>query len=173
MNSRKQFDKRSSQWDRRTRDAHRDGVAAVEFAVIAPVFLILVLGMAEMSRALDVSANLSSAIREGGRLASMHHNGAVPSGWTTEQKVLEDIRNIITANGTDGDNVTLTLTHADGANQGQPFDLDDPNNEMQYFRITASVDYGDVSSFPIRYMKDATVSRSIVFRLGQASLIDN
>lgn len=148
----------------------RKGVAAVEFAVIAPVFMTLILGMAELSRALDVSTNLTSAVREGGRLASMHHNGAIPAGMTTEQKVINDIRNVLKANGIDGAKTTLAITHAEGNNEGQPFDLDSGDNYLKNFRISASIDYADVSVFPIRVMKDQTLQTAIVFRLGKADL---
>ncbi len=70
----------------------RTGAAAVEFAIVAPIFVTLIFGVAEMGRALDVSTNMTAALREGGRLASMHHNGLVPPGMTTEEKVLLDIR---------------------------------------------------------------------------------
>lgn len=150
----------------------RRGVAAVEFAVVAPVFMTLILGMAEMSRALDVSANLTSAVREGGRLASMHHNGVIPPGMTTEEKVLLDIRNVLKANGVNGAATTLTITHAEGNNAGQPFDLDDTDNYLKNFRISASVAYADVSVFPLRIMEGQTLSTSIVFRLGKSDLYE-
>lgn len=148
----------------------RSGVAAVEFALVAPIFITLILGTAEMGRALDVSTNLTAAVREGGRLASMHHNGMVPAGMTTNAKVIQDIRNVLTANGINGNKVTLTLTHPDGPQLGQEFDLDDPQNALGNFRITATVAYRDVSFFPLQIMSESTLRTSIVFRLGQASL---
>lgn len=156
----------------RTFSSKRQGVAAVEFAVVAPIFVTLILGMAELSRALDVSTNLISAVREGGRLASMHHNGAIPAGMTTEEKVIHDIRNVLKANGIDGAKTTLTITHAEGNNAGQDFDLDSEDNYLQNFRISASIAYSDVSMFPLRVMKNQTLSTSIVFRLGKSDLYE-
>lgn len=149
---------------------HRSGVAAVEFAVVAPVFFTLILGMAELSRALNVATNLTSAVREGGRLASMHHNGAIPAGMTTEEKVLLDIRNVLKANGINGGAATLSITHAEGTKAGQNFDLDDNANYLDYFRISAAISYSDVSVFPLRVMKNQTLETSIVFRLGKSDL---
>lgn len=154
------------------RSESRSGVAAVEFAVIAPIFMTLILGMAELSRALDVSTNLTSAVREGGRLASMHHNGVIPAGMTTEEKVMHDIRNVLKANGVNGSAATLSITHADGPKEGQNFDLDSADNYLAYFRINASVRYEDVSIFPLRVMRDETLATSIVFRLGKADLYE-
>ncbi|WP_417850368.1 TadE family protein [Thalassoglobus sp.] len=150
--------------------AQRTGAAAVEFAIVAPIFVSLIFGVAEMGRALDISTNMTSALREGGRLASMHYNGVVPPGMTTEEKVLLDIRNVLKANGVPGDEVTLTLTHADGPKAGQDFDLDDPSNYLKNFQLTATVAYEDVSTFPIKIMSGQTLTSKIVFRLGRSDL---
>ena len=47
----------------------RKGVAAVEFAFVAPVFFLLVLGLVEMERMLMVQQSLTNAAREGCRTA--------------------------------------------------------------------------------------------------------
>ena len=151
-------------------DQQRQGVAAVEFALVAPLFFLMVFGTAEMGRALDVSEDLTAALREGGRLASMYNTGTIPPNMTTNEKILLDIKNVLKANGIDGDKVTLTLTYAEGANAGQPFDLDDLNNYLDYFRITASINYEDVSFSPLQIMQGQVLRTSLVFRLGKASI---
>lgn len=149
----------------------REGTATVEFALVAPLFLLLLLGMAEMSRALDVSTNLSAAIREGGRLASMNNNDKVPAGSTINQKVISDIKNMLTAVGINGQFVTVNILHADGASAGQPFDLSDPNNKLAHFLIEASVPYNEVSVFPLNFMDGQIIRTGVVFRLGQSKMI--
>jgi Flp pilus assembly protein TadG len=47
----------------------RRGVAAVEFAVIAPIFVIMILGIIEIGRAMMVQQILTNASREGARRA--------------------------------------------------------------------------------------------------------
>jgi Flp pilus assembly protein TadG len=47
----------------------RQGAAAVEFAVIAPVFLLVILGMMEIGRVIMVRQIMVNASREGARLA--------------------------------------------------------------------------------------------------------
>ena len=47
----------------------RHGVAAVEFAIIAPVFVIMILGIIEFGRAIMVQQILTNASREGARRA--------------------------------------------------------------------------------------------------------
>jgi len=54
---------------RSTRRHKRLGVAATEFAIVAPVFLLLVIGMVELGRALMVQQVLINASRVGARQA--------------------------------------------------------------------------------------------------------
>ncbi len=51
------------------RRKRRRGAAVVEFAVVAPVFFILVFGMIEYGRAVMVEQILTNAAREGARVA--------------------------------------------------------------------------------------------------------
>jgi len=150
----------------------RTGAAVVEFALVAPLFLTLVLGTVELGRALDVSSNLSAAVREGGRLASMDSQEYVESGSTANAKVISDIKNILTANGIDGTNVTVTITHADGANAGSTFDLEDSNNDQGHFKVEASVLYDNVSIFPLHTVAGTTLRSAIVLRKGRSALSD-
>jgi Flp pilus assembly protein TadG len=48
---------------------NRRGAAAVEFAIVAPVFFLMVLGMIEFGRMIMVQQVLTSASREGARVA--------------------------------------------------------------------------------------------------------
>jgi len=48
------------------------GAAAVEFALILPVLLLMVLGMLEFSRAYNTQISLSGAAREGARVMAIH-----------------------------------------------------------------------------------------------------
>lgn len=156
-----------------SRRTSRDGAATVEFALVAPLFMILVLGVAEMGRAIDVSTNLTAAIREGGRLASMNSADAIPVGMNANQKIIHDIRNMLIAGGINGNEVDITITHADGPNVDNPFDLQDEGNYLQLFRIKAEVAYSDVSYFPLRTMAGQNLTASIVFRLGRSELTNN
>jgi Flp pilus assembly protein TadG len=55
---------------------HRHGSATVEFAVVVPILLILILGMIEYAQVVNVSQEVSSASRRGARLAARNttHN---------------------------------------------------------------------------------------------------
>jgi Flp pilus assembly protein TadG len=64
----KSFSKRG-QGPRSMREA---GAVAVEFALILPIFLALVLGIAEMGRAFNIQVSLSEAARQASRYAAIH-----------------------------------------------------------------------------------------------------
>ncbi|MEX0728965.1 MAG: TadE family protein [Planctomycetaceae bacterium] len=150
----------------------RRGAAMVEFAIIAPVFLVLLLGTIESGNALEASNLLSSAIREGGRLGCMDWDGVVSSSESTNDKVIQDIRNFLSAAGMDADAIEITVTAADGDNAGQNFELSDPENRLQLFRITATIPFENVSTYPLHFMEGKDISMSIVFRAGNASLVN-
>ncbi|REJ84440.1 MAG: pilus assembly protein [Planctomycetota bacterium] len=152
------------------RDDSRRGTAAVEFAVMMPLFLMLVLGTWEMGTALTAGTKMAAAVREGGRLASMDFEKSLAPGQTANEKVEADIKNFLTASGIPGDNVTVSITHADGASAGSPFDLQDPDNYLELFRITVSTDYESVGSFPLEYMAGQTLEESMIFRMGRVAL---
>lgn len=61
---------------------NRRGAAVVEFALVAPVFFVMVLGMIEYGRLIMVQQILTNASREGARVAVL--DGATTSQVTTQ-----------------------------------------------------------------------------------------
>ena len=57
------------------RQAER-GAAVVEFALVAPLLLLMVMGIAEFGRAYHVQTTLSQAAREGVRVMALKNNSA-------------------------------------------------------------------------------------------------
>ncbi len=152
----------------RTQSQHRrSGAALVEFALIAPVFLTLVLGSIEMGNALDTSNLMLSGLREGGRLATMDWKDTLPNGMTANQKVIADITNFYKAAGLPVDEMTITITAAEGSNAGNTFDLSDPDNSLQTFKLQSEVLYSNVNSSTLTYMGGQTLKASLVFRAGR------
>lgn len=149
----------------------RKGAALVEFAIIAPVFLALVLGVLELGSALKTANTMTEAVRGGGRLACMDWSEKVPDGTTINQKVIKDVRNFLTASGLPGDDFTITITSAEGTDEGQTFDLSDPDNELRMFKIEASVDFSDVNEYPSHFMAGQEIKAAIVFRAGRVQLV--
>jgi Flp pilus assembly protein TadG len=58
---------------KRPLSAREAGAVAVEFALILPIFLVLVLGIAEMGRAYNIQVSLTEAAREAARYAAIHN----------------------------------------------------------------------------------------------------
>ncbi len=150
----------------------RRGAAAVEFAVMAPVFLILTLGSVELGYALNASNTLYGALREGGRLASQDWSTMLAPGETANDKVIQDIRNMLTAARIPGDKVTISIVAADGTSAGSPFDLEDTNNYLEMFKISAEVPYDQVSLLSGYFLKGQTLRASISFRMGRVTLVN-
>jgi Flp pilus assembly protein TadG len=69
---------------RPARSTPRDrGAAAVEFALLLPMLLLLVFGIIDFGRALNAQITLTQAAREGARLASLGQSSANVSTATT------------------------------------------------------------------------------------------
>ena len=148
---------------------NRDGVAALEAAVVMPMMLILVLGTIEMGTALRASTIMQSAVREAGRLANMNWSQVVEAGDTPNAKIERDLRNFVTASGLPGSSLSVSITHAEGANSGQTFDIADEDNELELMDITVALPYSSISLFPTRHMAGQSVSASLVMRAGMGS----
>ncbi len=98
----------------------RKGAAVVEFALILPVFGILMLGMLEVGRAVQVQQTITNAAREGARLAvvkdttSTEVTAAVKSYLTnaglSANAVSATTVTIVTTPGTDTDPGRATVT---------------------------------------------------------------
>ncbi len=142
----------------------RGGAAAVEFAMVAPLFLMLVMGMVEYSIAINAYNTLYAAVREGGRLASMEFSAYVTPNQSANDKVIRDIRTFLNASGLPGNAVTIEITDVE---TGGTFDLAATANYMRMFRISASVPYDQISSTPISYFRGAVIQAQMVYRRGQ------
>ena len=149
----------------------RRGVAAVEFALIAPLFVLLTLGAIQTGIGLSAAQTLTSALREGGRLATMDNSKRLKSGQTANQKVIQDIKNMLTAERIPGNLATITITRAEGNNVGSTFDLSDPANDLATFKIKVVVPYSAISPIKFFPINATTVSASIVYRKGKTVLV--
>ena len=96
---------------KRTRHDRRRGTAAVEAALVMPVMVILMLGVWEVGRAVQMTQLLNDAAREGARMAA----GGVNNGTSvTVATVQQAVRDSMTASGFPSAAVsgaTITLTN--------------------------------------------------------------
>ncbi len=159
---------------RQQHQSTRKGTAAVEFAVVLPLLLILIMGTIEIGFAMQASTVLNGAVREGGRLASMDFTDRVGPNETANQKVRRDIQNFITAAGFDGSQALVSIRHSGGPLDTENFDLEDESNNLKYFKIRATFPYSAVSGlsmFPVNFTGNRTrLQSSAVFRATRSSL---
>lgn len=122
----------------------RRGASAVEFAIVAPLFFLLVIGLIEFGRALMVQQVLTNASRVGARKA-------IALNVTTTQ-VIDATVEYAEGVSVDGVNVVVNPSPA-AAKTGEPI------------TVTVSVPYENVSWIPAPwFMNDTTLSASSVMR---------
>jgi len=61
----------------RRNDRHDRGAAAVEFALILPLLVLLIFGIVEFGRAYNVQISITNAAREGARVMAVHNDPAM------------------------------------------------------------------------------------------------
>ena len=124
----------------------RQGIAAVEFAIVAPVLITLVLGMIEVGRALMVQQIIVNASREGARTAVME-GATVSSVKTYVQGYLSDMSISIMP-----DTITVQPDPSTSAN-GTPIS------------VTLTVPYSDVNWLPVPEYVSGNLAASTSMRL--------
>lgn len=91
------------------------GQSLVEFALVAPIFMIILLGTFEGARAVLAYNTLSNASREGARYALVHGaNSPAPVGPGNTTALTTYVRNYTDTLGSS--HVTITPTWPDGSN---------------------------------------------------------
>jgi hypothetical protein len=143
----------------------RQAVASVEFAIIAPVFALVAMGVCEITHMLDVKTDLTVVVREGARMASFDREGFIPPGGSTNDKIIGDVRNLLNANGLPGDIAAITISQV--GSPGMPFNLDDPLNEWQLFELRIQIPYGGLTNWYEMIGGPDTIEAFIVFQNGR------
>jgi Flp pilus assembly protein TadG len=123
----------------------RRGAALVEFAVVAPLLFLLILGLVEFARMMMVQQILTNGAREGAR------NAVLPAATqTTAQGVIDTY---MQNNGITG--YSASMTDPGAAQPGDPI------------TVTVSVPYSNVSWLPIptvQWLGGKTLTASVVMR---------
>jgi Flp pilus assembly protein TadG len=114
----------------------RSGVAAVEFALVAPIFFLLVFGLIEFGRMMMVQQALTNAAREGTRVAIL---ATTKDGAAVEARMRDYLESVL-ANAASGD-VRMTV----------PGNLGTVTSGAT-LTVSVEVDYMDVSWVPIGYL---------------------
>jgi Flp pilus assembly protein TadG len=150
------------------RIGNRRGAVAVEFAIVAPVLLALMFGMIQYGKSFEMQNQLQVAAREGARFASMDHTGMLANGQTSNQKLIQEVKNFLGTYGIAQSDVTVAVK--DHANPTADFNLDDPHNDLKLFDVKVSVNYSKVSLIPVPTNKDYALAVKVVFRNGKATI---
>lgn len=154
--------------DHKLKRPERQGVVAVEFAIVAPILVAITFGLIELGRAFEMQNMLEVAAREGARFASMDRDGLLDPGESATDKLIEDVKTFLDSNGIAADDVLVEVK--DHENPDQDFDLDDPANDLKLFEVKVTVDWSDVSVMPVSSGSDHPMSATVVFRNGRATI---
>jgi hypothetical protein len=157
-------------WKRRPKSPARCGAVAVEFAVIAPLLLAVIVGLIELSRVYSVQNCLETAAREGARFAALDRSGMMLGGKTANQKLVDDVKNYLASNNINPDLVDVSVVSADDPDQ--EFNLDDPANDLELFQVRVEVPYSGVSYSPVSDANDYSLNSALTFRNGRAVVTD-
>lgn len=126
---------------------NRRAAAAVEFAVVAPVFFLLVLGMIEYGRMVMVQQVITNASREGARRA-------VLDGATTAE-VQTTVNDYLTSGSINSASATVTVSPSPPSNA----EFGDP------VTVSVSIPFNQVSWLPSpMYLGGKTLSATTVMR---------
>jgi Flp pilus assembly protein TadG len=124
----------------------RRGVAVVEFALIAPLFFLLILGMVEIGRMVMVQQIITNASREGARLAIL-------DGTTTSEVKQKVTDYLDMANIKNYDEPVVTPDPPTSAGYGQPVS------------VTVSIDAHKISLIPLpKFSSNKKLTASTVMR---------
>ncbi|NLE39560.1 MAG: pilus assembly protein [Pirellulaceae bacterium] len=128
----------------------RRGAAAVEFAIVAPVFFLMILGMIEIGRAVMVQQVITNASREGARMAVLP--GATIGDIETR------VDNILSSQTISG--ATVQILDENGS-------ATDPQNAAygDILQVRVSVPFSEVSWLPAsKFLGGRTLSAATVMR---------
>ncbi|MHC4180781.1 MAG: TadE/TadG family type IV pilus assembly protein [Planctomycetota bacterium] len=106
----------------------RRGAAAVEFALIAPVFFLMIFGMIEFGRMVMVQQVITNGSREGARLAVLD--------GTSGAQVTSVVNDYLESARVSGANVAVNPTEPSSAGYGEPVS------------VTVTIPFSQVSWLP-------------------------
>ncbi len=132
----------------------RRGVAAVEFAVIFPVLMILAFGLWEYGRLVEVQQVLSNAAREGGRMAATGHK--------SNTEVKQHVRMYLDAQGLNTTGMSdPEVTNLTSAERSDPRDAE----QLDRFRVRVNFPTANCRWFFFRYTSANMMAEAIFVSL--------
>lgn len=155
--------------------SRRRGVAAVEFAVVLPLLLLMLVGIWELGRIIHVQIILNTAARDGARLAAQSSvvspNGAYTQiHFNTGTPSIEGaIRaNLMAAGITDLTNLVVELEFVEsapgGATPGSTTADPYTGAKNQRFRVRVSIPYEDVRWTTLSLVNPNTLTAEVYWQ---------
>ncbi|HKB38613.1 MAG TPA: TadE family protein [Gemmataceae bacterium] len=156
----------------RTRASARRGVAVVELAVLLPFLLVVLLGIWEVGRLIEVQQILNNAAREGARIAAQGQIINQTSAPTQIQvnsgtpDVYDTVKNYLTRAGIDTTGMQLNFAFTSGNTA-----LTDPYQATkgQSFQVTVSIPFNNVRWTVLSLTNITQLSATVVWQ----SLVDD
>ena len=120
---------------------HSRGATLVEFALVMPVFVTLLLGIVEFGRAMMVNQLVTEAARQGARLAVLAN--------TTNQQTQDAVKTFLNSTtGVSTGSVTVTITNANAASGNTLTDA----QTGDLITVHVSVPFSSASLLPPTYL---------------------
>jgi Flp pilus assembly protein TadG len=137
------------------RSRPRRGIAAVELAVVAPLVLVLLVGLLEVGRLVQVNAIVCNAAREGARKAS--------TGANTFTDVQTTVSNYLTNAGiTNQSGLTVTVYNVSQGNSGPQFNPSQAIT-LDQLQITVTLPYTNVQLMQFSSAPTTVISAQAVW----------
>ena len=126
-------------------DCRRRGAAAVEMALITPIFLMLAFGIIEFGRGMMVSNMVANAAREGARQAILD--------GSSNANVTSSIQTFLnSALGLSATNVTVTITTSPATGNPDPADVIANCQPGDLINVKVQVPFNSVAFIPGKYL---------------------
>lgn len=136
----------------------RDGVSALEFALILPIFLTLILGAIDFGRFAHSLIAVTNASRAGAGLASVHPTtNATLANWQAEVRatVLAELSQTLPSTGLVAGDVTTTVPAPVTSGNGASL--------RKSVSVTVTIPFRSIVSWPL-LPQNVTLTKTTVFR---------
>lgn len=131
------------------------GASLVEFAMLAPLLILLVLGIVELGYKFSQFNELRHGVREGARYAAVSQPDITGDSAVTQADVIQAVCDAIDLPGT---SLSITLAHESGGS----------GNRLDYANVTVQASVSPLTGAPIiSSFVPTSLSNSALFRLEQ------
>jgi Flp pilus assembly protein TadG len=137
--------------------ARERGAAAVEFALVLPILVIILLGIVDFGLEINSQAIVANAAREGARVASL--GGTSGEATTAASNAVSSLLNVSPTNPT----IEVTCRTADGANCASSYDTSRESGGT--VRVTVNYTYTWISPAVLGLPGQTTITKISEMRI--------